>query len=59
LKIFAANGRLTADLSSKIKTMQPGSNTISLAGIGLSAGIYRIVFKDGGMTASSIANTIR
>jgi unsaturated rhamnogalacturonyl hydrolase len=59
LKIFAANGRLTADLSSRIKTMRAGSNTISLAGIGLSAGVYRIVLKDGGMTASSIAATIR
>jgi rhamnogalacturonyl hydrolase YesR len=58
LKIFSANGRLAVDLSAKIKTMRAGSNTISLAGIGLSAGIYNIVLKDGSMISSSVAATV-
>jgi hypothetical protein len=58
LKIFSANGRLATDLSSTLKMMQAGSNTISLAGLGLSSGVYWIVLKDGGITATSVAATI-
>lgn len=59
LKIFSANGRLALDLSARIRAMHAGSHTISLAALGLSAGVYRIVLKDGGLITSSTAAAIR
>ncbi|HUI92797.1 MAG TPA: glycoside hydrolase family 88 protein [Chitinivibrionales bacterium] len=59
LKIFAANGRLAADLSCKIRMMQAGANTVGLEGLNLPAGVYRIVLRDGGMNASSKMVNIR
>ena len=58
LKIFSANGRLALDLSANIRSLQAGPNTVSLASLGLAAGVYRILLKDGGITASSVAVTI-
>jgi rhamnogalacturonyl hydrolase YesR len=59
LKIFSASGRLAQDLTSRVRSMRAGSNAFSLVGIGLASGVYRIVLRDDGMTASSAAATIR
>jgi rhamnogalacturonyl hydrolase YesR len=59
LKIFSASGRLAADLSKQIQSMRAGSNTISLARIGLSAGVYSIVLTEGNAATSSAAAVMR
>jgi unsaturated rhamnogalacturonyl hydrolase len=59
LKIFAANGRLAMDISSKVRIMHTGASTLGLDDLQLPAGVYRIVLKEGTMTSSSMIVSTR
>jgi unsaturated rhamnogalacturonyl hydrolase len=47
MKIFAADGRLALDLSSRVRQMRQGTNTLSLTGLCLAPGVYRVVMNNG------------
>jgi|WetSurMetagenome_2_1015567.scaffolds.fasta_scaffold00060_34 unsaturated rhamnogalacturonyl hydrolase len=51
LRLFSSNGRLVMDLSSEMRLMKNGPNTLSLENTGLATGIYRVALRDEGRTA--------